>query len=267
VIARTDEAAEPCLGRPFTFDAGVWLGHPKYNFSWEAIMIHLRIAAIAALIASIVGPAYALDWEIERNFRYFEYPSDVALHRVARDIYATKHHRSVPTPAELEGFINDQDFWSRPLVDAGDSRKEWPLSWPRDDTTTTLQLISTLRSEEGNWSGIPRRAPPKNFEEMRRLGWASLLAPGPDRKQYAGATDTCWDPLKHIHSNCSLWGDYVRPSGWVVRVFDPAAPDDELPMAGIGSPLCGRPDAVAIRRKNPRSAGTDKSCTGNSRLS
>jgi hypothetical protein len=48
-------------------------------------MVHLRIAAIAALIASIVGPAYALDWEIERNFRYFEYPSDVALHRVARE--------------------------------------------------------------------------------------------------------------------------------------------------------------------------------------
>jgi hypothetical protein len=84
-------------------------------------MIRLRIATIAALIASMVGPAYALDWEIERNFRYFEYPSDVDLHRVARDIYATKHRGSEPTPAELEGFINDQDFWSRPLVDAGDS--------------------------------------------------------------------------------------------------------------------------------------------------
>ena len=70
-------------------------------------MILLRIAAIAALIASIVGPAYALDWEIERNFRYFEYPSDVALHRVAREIYAAKHQGSEPTPAELEAFIND----------------------------------------------------------------------------------------------------------------------------------------------------------------
>jgi hypothetical protein len=203
---------------------GVSLGHKKRNFRWGAIMVHLRIAAIAALIASIVGPAYALDWEIERNFRYFEYPSDVALHRVAREIYAAKHQGSEPTPAELEAFINDQDFWSLPLANAGDSRKAWPLSWPRDDTTTTLQLISTLRSEEGNWSGIPRRSPPKNPEEMRRLGWASLLAPGPNKKQYAGATDTCWDPLKHIHSNCSLWGDYVRPSGWVVRVFDSGAP-------------------------------------------
>src|ERR1700734_1444796 len=111
-------------------------------------MVHLRIAAIAALIASIVGPAYALDWEIERNFRYFEYPSDVALHRAARDIYAAKHQGSEPTPAELEAFINDQDFWSLPLANAGDYRKPWPLSWPPDDPPTPMQLISALRSEE-----------------------------------------------------------------------------------------------------------------------
>jgi hypothetical protein len=186
-------------------------------------MIHLRTMAIVALITTIAGPAFALDWEIERNFRYFEYPSDVAVQRVARDIYAAKHHGSEPTPAELEAFINDQDFWSLPLADAGESRNAWPLAWPRDNTSTTLEFVATLRSEEGNWSGLARPAPPKNPEEMRRLGWASLLAPGPNKKQYAGSTDTCWDPLKHIHSNCSLWGDYVRPTGWVVRVFDPEA--------------------------------------------
>jgi hypothetical protein len=43
------------------------------------------------LIAFIVGlfaphSAFALDWEIERNFRYFLYPSDMAAQRVARDL-------------------------------------------------------------------------------------------------------------------------------------------------------------------------------------
>jgi hypothetical protein len=50
------------------------------------------------LIAFIVGlsaphSAFALDREIERNFRYFLYPSDVAAQRVARDLYIVQKAR------------------------------------------------------------------------------------------------------------------------------------------------------------------------------
>jgi hypothetical protein len=43
----------------------------------------------AAFIFGLFAPhsALALDWEIERNFRYFLYPSDMAAQRVARDLY------------------------------------------------------------------------------------------------------------------------------------------------------------------------------------
>jgi hypothetical protein len=42
----------------------------------------------AAFIVGLFAPhsAFALDWEIERNFRYFLYPSDMAAQRVARDL-------------------------------------------------------------------------------------------------------------------------------------------------------------------------------------
>jgi hypothetical protein len=38
--------------------------------------------------------ALALDWEVERNFRYFLYPSDVAVQRVARDLYVVEQGSS-----------------------------------------------------------------------------------------------------------------------------------------------------------------------------
>ena len=45
-------------------------------------MIGHRILSIA-FILGLFAPhsAFALDWEIERNFRYFLYPSDVAAQR------------------------------------------------------------------------------------------------------------------------------------------------------------------------------------------
>ena len=47
--------------------------------------------ALALCLVVTAPPAFAqtaspLQWEIERNFRYFLYPSDVATQRVARDI-------------------------------------------------------------------------------------------------------------------------------------------------------------------------------------
>ena len=51
-------------------------------------MIRHRILS-TAFILGLFAPhsAIALDWEIERNFRYFLYPSDVATQRVGRDLY------------------------------------------------------------------------------------------------------------------------------------------------------------------------------------
>ena len=54
-------------------------------------MITRRFLSIA-LILCLFAPhrAFALDWEIERNFRYFLYPSDVAAQRVAHDLYVAQ---------------------------------------------------------------------------------------------------------------------------------------------------------------------------------
>ena len=35
-----------------------------------------------------------------------------------------------------------------------------------------------------------------------------------------GSTETCWNPVQRLHSGCTIWGDYVRPPGWIVRIFD-----------------------------------------------
>jgi hypothetical protein len=49
----------------------------------------------AAFIVGLFAPhaAFALDWEIERNFRYFLYPSDIAAQRVARDPMSCRRAR------------------------------------------------------------------------------------------------------------------------------------------------------------------------------
>ena len=59
--------------------------------------------------------ALALDWEIERNFRYFLYPSDVAAQRVARDLYVAKNGGAAPSPEQLEHFMNGPAFWTMKL--------------------------------------------------------------------------------------------------------------------------------------------------------
>ena len=69
----------------------------------------LSTAFVLAMFAP--HPATALDWEIERNFRYFLYPSDVAMQRVARDLYVAEKGAS-PTPLQLEELMNGGGFWS-----------------------------------------------------------------------------------------------------------------------------------------------------------
>ena len=133
-----------------------------------------------------------------------------------------RNHAS-PTPAEMEELLNgNAGFWSTKLSAAGALRGNWPIDWPRDETSTVYDLVKRLRQEEGR----DRRAPtPSDPAELGRLGWASLLTRGPGNGTPMGSTDTCWDPAKRLHSHCdSQWGDYVRPVGWVVRVFDPGAP-------------------------------------------
>ena len=63
----------------------------------ETTMISHRVLP-AAFIFGLFAPhsAFALDWEIERNFRYFLYPSDVATQRVVRDLYIAQKARSRP---------------------------------------------------------------------------------------------------------------------------------------------------------------------------
>jgi hypothetical protein len=178
----------------------------------------LSAAFILALFAP--HPAFALDWEIERNFRYFLYPSDMAAQRVARDLYLVQKGAS-PTPQQLENLMNGGGFWRTKLGEVGDLRKRWPIDWPRDDSATPYQLVERLRMQEG-------RPPPASEQELDRRGWASLLVrersqARPHDATLTGSTETCWNPVQRLHSGCSVWGDYVRPPGWIVRVFDPDA--------------------------------------------
>jgi hypothetical protein len=176
----------------------------------------------AAFILGFLAPhsAFALDWEIERNFRYFLYPSDVAAQRVARDLYIAQKG-ATPTPEQLEKLMNGGGFWTTRLGEAGDVRKRWPISWPRDASATPYQLIEQLRAQEG-------RPPPAAEQELDRRGWASLLVrERPRGATLTGSTETCWNPVQRLHSGCAVWGDYARAPGWIVRVFDPDAPADQ----------------------------------------
>ena len=176
----------------------------------------------AAFIVGLFAPhsAFALDWEIERNFRYFLYPSDMAAQRVARDLYIVQKG-ATPTPEQLENLMNGGGFWRTKLGVVGDLRKRWPIGWPRDDSATPYQLVEQLRMQEG-------RPPPVLEQELDRRGWASLLvrersSARPHEATLTGSTETCWNPVQRLHSGCAVWGDYVRPPGWIVRVFDPDA--------------------------------------------
>jgi hypothetical protein len=172
-----------------------------------------RFLLAALVLGAFARPALALDWEIERNFRYFLYPSDVAVQRVARDLYAAKNG-AAPTPEQLEKFMNGPAFWTAKLSEAGDLAKSWPIDWPRDAIATPYDLVKQLRGEE-------LRPPPALEPELDRRGWASLLVrERPEGPTLTGSTATCWNPVQRLHNGCAVWGDYVRAPGWIVRVFD-----------------------------------------------
>jgi hypothetical protein len=174
------------------------------------------MALIVLLLAFGNASAASLNWEIERNFRYFRYNSDVALQRVAFDMFVGEHNTK-PDPAELEKFLNGTAFWTKKLSVAGTARDAWPAAWRKPDLDTPLELIAELRKAEGSRSNVPEA------HTLTRLGWSSLLVRPPSQGARDGQTDTCWSPVRRMHSNCSVYGDYARPRGWIVRVFDPAA--------------------------------------------
>jgi hypothetical protein len=200
----------------------------------------MRRFLFTTIVLSLFLPrtALALDWEIERNFRYFLHPSDLAIQRVARDLYIAKH-ASPPNAEELEALINGPGFWTTKLGSVGDLRKNWPIDWPRDDAMTPYQLLQKLRTEEG-------RAPPVSPDELSRRGWASLLvrerSPAhPLGATLTGSTETCWNPDQRLHTACAVWGDYVRPPGWIVRMFDPdAAPGQSCQWSFSGADQANR---------------------------
>ena len=202
----------------------------------------------AAFIAGLFAPhsALALDWEIERNFRYFLYPSDMAAQRVARDLYVVRKG-ATPAPEQLETLMNGGDFWTTKLGEVGDMRKRWPIDWPRDDNLTPYQLVQRLRVQEGRSAPVPE-------QELDRRGWASLLvrerAPTrPHEATLTGSTETCWNPVQRLHSGCAVWGDYVRPPGWIVRVFDPPATAGQSCQWSLGR--CHRGNrSKAVRQRN-----------------
>ena len=184
-------------------------------------MIARRFLPIAFILC-LIAPhrAFALDWEIERNFRYFLYASDVAAQRVAHDLYVAQKG-ATPTPEQLEKLMNGAGFWTTKLGQAGDLRKRWPIDWPRDDSATPYQLIEQMRAREGRPAPVPK-------QELDRRGWASLLVrerarSRPREATLTGSTETCWNPVQRLHSGCAVWGDYVRAPGWIVRIFDPDA--------------------------------------------
>ena len=203
---------------------------------WKILAAVWFATCFASYPTFVLGqqPSTPLKWEIERNFRYFPYPSEMAVQRVARDIFIAQHNNHAPTPREMEGLLNGEPgFWSTKLKEAGNQRANWPIDWPRDDSSTVYDFVKLMR-EKGR---VPLKAvlcAPEQIrsgrctdellrDELSRLGWASLLARGPDAAKPMGSTDTCWDPRTRLHTQCGRWGDYVRPPGWIVRVYDPTA--------------------------------------------
>jgi hypothetical protein len=172
----------------------------------------LFVSAFCSAVCFAASSCFALDWEVERNFRYFVYPSDVAIQRVAADMYFWRSGRAA-SPEDLELFLNGPDFWTTSLQAAGGLQNSWPADWRNPQFHNPSDLVTHLREAEG-------RAIGQNLLDVNRLGWASILAHKSDAARPFGNTDTCWDPRVRMHTNCKRYGDYVRPLGWIVRVYD-----------------------------------------------
>lgn len=177
----------------------------------------LKYICLLFLALGLTGSShFALDWEVERSFRYFVFPSDIAVQRVASDMYKGGRGRDA-SPEDLEHYLNGPESWTTSLATAGGHRNAWPAGWRDPQLRTAYDLIRHLREVEGRGNN-------ESIREVERLGWASLLAHKSTYARPLGNTDTCWDPRTRLHSNCARYGDYARPVGWIVRAFDADAP-------------------------------------------
>jgi hypothetical protein len=175
----------------------------------------LKYICLLFLALGLTGSShFALDWEVERSFRYFVFPSDIAVQRVASDMYKGGRGRDA-SPEDLEHYLNGP---------------------------TAYDLIRHLREVEGRGNN-------ESIREVERLGWASLLAHKSTYARPLGNTDTCWDPRTRLHSNCARYGDYARPVGWIVRAFDADAPQKACKWTGDGGFLAGaKPESDLVSK-------------------
>ena len=130
-----------------------------------------KFAGVLTLGLTVVShSAFALEWEIERNFRYFLYPSDVAAQRVAHDIYIAENGKA-PTPEQSERQLNGPGFWTTPLAKAGAMRDRWPVDWPRDGAGTVFDLVKRLRQDEGRPLTVgPEESKPPRLGQSAGVG-------------------------------------------------------------------------------------------------
>ncbi len=213
--------------------------------------IRALIVSICAAIGSVTSATAAPDWEVERNFRFFRYLSDVAVQRVAYDIAAARL-RKTPQPEDVELVLNHPLYWSETkLSEAGQARDLWPDAWKDPALVTPYDLLKRLRAREKGRNHL------YTAEEVGRRGWGSLLVRSATHATRHGGTDTCWDPDTRRHSGCDDLGDYARPAGWIVRIYDLSAPDakDCGWSATAGAFVGARDEAgLYVSQRNPTSA-------------
>ena len=202
-------------------------------------MFRTHVFAILAASAILGMPAAAsadtLDWQVERSFRYFRYPSDEAVHRIAFDLL--KHDNVEPNPERIEKLLNGGDFWNKALPPAAERPAYWPADWK--SAATPRAIIAKMRAAEG-------RTDATGLFESR--GWASLL----DTRLAASRIGTCWNSERRLHTNCREHGDYVRPEYWKIRVFAVGAPPAGKCQWTIDGGSFTRPVSRAPRLKQPQ---------------
>ena len=112
-------------------------------------MIAHRILSIA-FVLGLLAPraAFAIYWVIERNFRYFRYPSDLAAQRAALDLYIAEKG-AAPALEELEKLMNGVAFWSTKLGPRPNAAR--PASGCRFITETTALQVTVFLSTLFNY--------------------------------------------------------------------------------------------------------------------
>ena len=180
-----------------------------------------RVSILFSIVFAFLfgNPARAeLHGELENPFRYFRYPSDYAVQRMAFDTELKRLQtvdRSKVEIAQIEQTLQSREFWNRQLDAAEKASLRWPKSWTGN---TPLQIIEGLRKAEGR-KPIRQMVPLSDLsalEAIERFGWGALL----DTHLGPASAGVCWNRTDLLHNNCT---NYVKPKSWRVRVFDDAS--------------------------------------------